>query len=70
MNEAMSPGHYGTKKKKHAHRLMATADGQVVVLLEVVGVGVDTHDPRVEILVEADNDGQAGREGGKHKQTY
>jgi hypothetical protein len=34
-----------------------TADGQVVVLLEVVGVSVDTHDPGVEILVEADDDG-------------
>lgn len=31
---------------------MTTADGQVVVLLEVVGVSVDTHDPGVEILVE------------------
>jgi hypothetical protein len=42
-----------------------TADGQVVVLLEVVGVSVDAHDPGVEILVEADDDGQDRREGGE-----
>lgn len=48
----MTPG------KNRMLQLMATAaDGQVVVLLEVVRVSVNAHDPGVEILMETGDDG-------------